>query len=317
MQQGRKAVQVGIDHDAENGHDQCRLASIHAMKRHVSLDNSEKKPGDRWERLGPLGPDRASGRVIRLEQDQELNHLNSMIEDLQASLDETNKRLNRLLGERKQLTRLLDKRDDQIQRLNRALGPWVPGRIASAPEINKTISWRDVLGSTLEAIVARKKALPWRRSQAMGAATAAATETVVSKTERAPLVADHKSGVLRPILAVVMFGLDQDEIGHLLPVIERDCSSKEMMPLCLTDHDAFEQLRERGIIFEYLPPASDRNRFNPKLRWDLYIQRRLALIRRKWQPVRIVAFGAVGTDVLKLWCDSPFEETPLPAVVSR
>jgi hypothetical protein len=88
-----------------------------------------------------------------------------------------------------------------------------------------------------------------------------------------------------------------------------------MMPLLLTDNDAFELLREHDIIFEYLPPAEDRQQFDRHLSWNLYLQRRLAIIREKWQPARVIALGQVAADMLKLWQQSPFEEIPLPAAV--
>ena len=88
-----------------------------------------------------------------------------------------------------------------------------------------------------------------------------------------------------------------------------------MMPLLLTDNDAFEVLRENSIIFEYLPPAEDRQHFDRGLSWDLYVQRRLAIIRKKWQPARVIALGQVAAETLSLWQQSPFEEIPLPAAV--
>ncbi|MGH6919149.1 MAG: hypothetical protein ACREJ0_15760, partial [Geminicoccaceae bacterium] len=80
-------------------------------------------------------------------------------------------------------------------------------------------------------------------------------------------------------------------------------------------HHGFDLFRARGRIFEYLPPPEARERFAPDLHWDLYLLRRLALIRRKWQPVRVVAFGRTAAEVVQLWRDSPFEATPIPAAL--
>jgi hypothetical protein len=44
--------------------------------------------------------------------------------------------------------------------------------------------------------------------------------------------------------------------------------------------------------------------------------RRLALLRRKWQPVRIVAFGPSAAQLLQHWKDSPFEDDSIHTVVA-
>ena len=48
----------------------------------------------------------------------------------------------------------------------------------------------------------------------------------------------------------------------------------------------------------------------------LYRLRRLALLRRKWQPVRIVAFGAAASTLVREWVASPFEDPSIHAVAS-
>ncbi|MGH6901847.1 MAG: hypothetical protein ACREIR_03825, partial [Geminicoccaceae bacterium] len=82
-----------------------------------------------------------------------------------------------------------------------------------------------------------------------------------------------------------------------------------------TDNDAFQLFRGRRVLFEFLPPPSDRERLAPELDWRLFTLRRLALIRRKWQPVRVVAFGRAAGEAVQLWLDSPFETTPIPAAL--
>ena len=44
--------------------------------------------------------------------------------------------------------------------------------------------------------------------------------------------------------------------------------------------------------------------------------RRLALLRRKWQPVRIVAFGPAAARLLLQWKDSPFEDDSIQQVAA-
>jgi hypothetical protein len=67
------------------------------------------------------------------------------------------------------------------------------------------------------------------------------------------------------------------------------------------------------VLFEFLPARTDQERFAADLDWRLFTLRRLALIRRKWQPVRVIAFGRPAVEVVQLWLDSPFEVTPIPA----
>lgn len=263
-------------------------------------------------------PDQLPARAVWLERNREVDRLNIVIEELRSSLEKTNQRLNRLLGERKQLAALLDKRDGQLQELNRELGARPPVRSASTFGIDDPARGGSLPVSSAVSLLSRAKAAMLRRpllpAKSVGLQQEAA---VASASVRAPLVAHQKSGAVLPSLAVMLIGLDKEQISHLLPVIERDCSKQKMMPVCITDNDAFEQLRERSMIFEYLPPVDDRHRFDPALQWNLYLQRRLALIRKKWQPARIVAFGNDATGLLNLWHDSPFEDTPLPAVMLR
>jgi hypothetical protein len=70
--------------------------------------------------------------------------------------------------------------------------------------------------------------------------------------------------------------------------------------------------RKRRVLFEFLPPRSEQQRVATELDWQLFMLRRLALIRRKWRPVRVVPFGRRAAEVVQLWRDSPFEEAPLP-----
>ncbi|NJO36290.1 MAG: hypothetical protein HC871_00175 [Rhizobiales bacterium] len=134
--------------------------------------------------------------------------------------------------------------------------------------------------------------------------------------QASPLGARRGGDLGQPVVGVILLGLGQEDIERLLPIIERDCSSKKMKPLCLVDLDAFELLRTRGLIFEYLPPMEERDRFDRSLHWDLYLQRRLAIVRRKWNPVRVVAFGTVAMKTLTLWSSSPFEDKPLPTALA-
>lgn len=287
------------------------------MKQHAALQKARGNSDPRSEEIAERDDVLASNNVALVGSDQELAQLNLRLGDLKASLEKAQRRIERLLGERNQLGALLDKRDEQIQQLNRELGP---RRFAGTDEASIQTApsfWRELLPSLARKILAKSEtAQPG--VDLLSAAERDKEEAkapIIAGFRRPPLVANYKKSEPQAVLAVALFGLDENEIKNLLPVIERDCVMSNMMPLLLTDNDAFELLRERGMIFEYLPPAEDRLRFSRMLSWDLYVQRRLAIIRQKWQPTRVIALGQVATDMLRLWHESPFEEIPLPAVM--
>ena len=105
------------------------------------------------------------------------------------------------------------------------------------------------------------------------------------------------------VFAVVV-GLPRAE---LTAVVARLASRSTTIPIFLTDSDAFEVFRTHRAVFEYLPPPNH----DPSLDWPLYRMRRLALLRRKWQPARIVAFGPAAAQLLNAWRQSPFDEADL------
>ena len=115
---------------------------------------------------------------------------------------------------------------------------------------------------------------------------------------------------------MLVFGLSEAEIEKVLVAISAYCAERDLAPLLLTDNDAFQVFRGRRVLFEYVPARSDQERLAPELDWRLYTLRRLALIRRKWQPIRVVAFGHRAAEVLRLWRDSPFESTSIPAALN-
>lgn len=250
--------------------------------------------------------------------DQQIAELMASRGELKQSLEKSQRRINRLIGEKNQLSSLLEKRDTKIEDLNRELGKYQAEReLAKArhPGVPQDFSRPLVrsLGAASERI--RHFVSKWS-----GAAKGDEAHSPAVKTHElryTPLVACLGDGVDKPIVGVLLFGLEKDDIERLLPIIERDCTSRGMRPLILTDNDAFEVFRARGMPFEYLPTEDERGRFDASLNWDLYVQRRLAIVRKKWDPVRLIAFGALASETLKLWSGSPFEEAPLPLVASE
>lgn len=127
-----------------------------------------------------------------------------------------------------------------------------------------------------------------------------------------PLLQDRSTA--STVLAVVL-GLEGEHLTNVLDLLIRGAGS-EVVPVVLTDSVDFHLFRERRLIFEYLPPETQRQRFAPNLDWQLYTLRRLALLRTKWQPIRIVAFGGAASVLVSAWKQSPFEDATISEIIS-
>jgi hypothetical protein len=227
-------------------------------------------------------------------------------ERLEADLESTRRRLQQLIGERNRLTTLLAERDAQLQRLNRELGALTE---RTKPAVRRSPG----LLKTARTIFEKVRPLP---APGCTRSRGAQPETAERASAAEALVPWARNGPPKAVLAVVVFGLSHAEIENVLVAIEAHCAERDLAPLLLTDNDAFQVFRGRRVLFEFLPARSDQERLAPDLDWRLYTLRRLALIRRKWQPIRVVAFGRQAAGVVKLWRDSPFEATSIPAALS-
>lgn len=245
--------------------------------------------------------------------DLEFARLNASIDDLTTRLEKATRRINRLLGEKKQLAAILDKRDEQLNQINRELG-----ERSTAQSGLDALSFGKLLDGVSQLFnAARYKIVGFVDQRLKISQDVTANRQLVRPTKKTQtsLSARRDGVIIEQIVIVVALGLDRDEVARLAKIIEADCTSRGMTPLFLVDIDSFEIFRERGLVFEYLPPVDDQTRFDPTIHWNLYIQRRLAIIRKKWQPIRIVSFGEMATKALVLWSESPFEDAPLPAVI--
>jgi hypothetical protein len=73
--------------------------------------------------------------------------------------------------------------------------------------------------------------------------------------------------------------------------VERQQSKKrDFVPVFLTDSCEFDCFRNRGYLFEYLPPVP-RHRMNGRSSWQDYAAERLELLMRKWGFSEIIVFG--------------------------
>jgi hypothetical protein len=252
--------------------------------------------------------DGAAALTIRLRRMAgEAASLTRRVESLESELEQRARRLQQLLGERDQLQSLLARRDTEVQRLNREIGAL---GARTAPDQARSPALRQAARKLLEGLQrARVFARPTRP-------TAPRSQKPHPRGDEARLVPWAKHRPPKDVLAVVVFGLSEAEIERVLEIVERYCAAHEAVPLLLTDDDAFQLFRNRRVVFEFLPPRAEQQRFAPELDWQLFTLRRLALIRRKWRPIRVVPFGRRAAQVVQLWRDSPFEETPLPAFPS-
>ena len=94
------------------------------------------------------------------------------------------------------------------------------------------------------------------------------------------------------VLGIAVCGLGRIEREAVVDLIDRQQrSSRDFIPVFLTDSTDFEPFRSRGYVFEYLPPPS-RRRLRGTDSWPAYAAERLALLRRKWNIAQVVTFGA-------------------------
>ena len=249
---------------------------------------------------GTLGP---GSELARLQAEN--LKLDGTTGELLEALDLRTRRVNQLLGERDQLERQLVRAEKALQQLSRELGAAkAPAR--AAPAARRWPRLR-TLCSQLRATLGRLRSA--RHARPPGSTVASAGASAGHGVAR--LVPFAQDGKQRAVMAVVACGLAPEERAGVLDVVARQGAGGDVVPLVLTDDDDFLPLRSRALLFEYLPPPSVRERFAPALEWELYLQRRLALIRRKWRPVRVIAFGRASADLVQLWAQSPFEDPTL------
>jgi hypothetical protein len=248
---------------------------------------------------------RAGAELRRLQTDNVT--LDDTRRELLEKLEQRTRRVNQLLGERDLLERQLMRAERALQELNRKLGAALP-RAEGTPAARTPTLW-----PRLQGLLLRRLSRLWPRlgEPNMAPRTQVRSDRPHTQDRSGPLIPFAQNEKARPVIAVVTFGLEPEQRTGVLDIALRFSSERGVVPLVLTDDDDFEPLRSRSMLFEYLPSASVREGFAPALEWDLYLQRRLALIRRKWRPVRVIAFGGPAADLVRLWSESPFEDPSL------
>jgi len=257
-----------------------------------SGEDDDREPGAAAALAMELGRLRAAHEQLR-----------ARIQELETELEARTRRLHQLIGERDQLAMLMRGRDETVQQLNRELG---------ARQAAPRQSGSGGLLSRLQRTFGRLPRVPRRGLRP--ASAAGAGPVAAAAVGDPPLVPWVAAGPPLPILCAVVAGLPSARIEAVLELVERQCRERRMTPLLLTSDDASEAFRGRRLVVEVLPTLASLRSTVPDRPAELYLQRRLALIRRKWQPVRIVAFGPAAAELVRLWQDSPFEDQPVPAV---
>jgi hypothetical protein len=285
------------------------------MARHSPPREVDPPDGPAQVAASPAAREEAASAWLTRQINQlraEHDALREELARVETELGQRSRRLHQLQGERDQLAALLAGRDAEILRLARELGA------RERPPPPRRDLWARVRQGWARATFAPQRwlgrAAATLRREAPPQKQPGASESEVPEPLLVPWV---RQGPARPVLAAVLVGLDGAAIERVLEVVDHTCRERGSVPLLITDNDAFQLFRGRGAVVEFLPPRAEQERAAPDLDWQLYTQRRLALIRRKWQPTRIVAFGSLATAVVQLWQDSPFEETPLPAALRR
>lgn len=95
--------------------------------------------------------------------------------------------------------------------------------------------------------------------------------------------------VKHQVLLVTMLGVMQESIAGIID--RTSAASPGAKVVYLTDALDFTAFRQRGAIFEYIPPLSEQSRHAGIMNWPHYLRRRWALIEAKWAPTQFHAYG--------------------------
>ncbi|EWY35843.1 hypothetical protein N825_34080 [Skermanella stibiiresistens SB22] len=95
----------------------------------------------------------------------------------------------------------------------------------------------------------------------------------------------------RPLLFAAVIGLVPAELDRVVALAQRQAEKAGVHVVFLTDCSELTLFRRYKALVEYLPPAGDLAGMADPAEVQLYLARRLGLLRRKWRPVRVLAYG--------------------------
>jgi hypothetical protein len=97
-------------------------------------------------------------------------------------------------------------------------------------------------------------------------------------------------------MLVTVLGLSGRALEEVLELVTKGAETKPIVPVFVTDGIDFAPFRRRRLRFEYIPDRDRQQRFAPELDWNLYLRRRYALLREKWQAKSVISFGSRPPD---------------------
>jgi hypothetical protein len=89
---------------------------------------------------------------------------------------------------------------------------------------------------------------------------------------------------------VFLLGVESSDLGRLADLAARSLDGGDDLPVFVVTTLDFAVLRERGLVFEYLPAAADLGATDGEA-YATYLRRRLAVLRLKWQAAAEIDLG--------------------------
>jgi hypothetical protein len=89
---------------------------------------------------------------------------------------------------------------------------------------------------------------------------------------------------------VFLLGVESSDLGRLADLAARSLDGGNDLPVFVVTTLDFAVLRERGLVFEYLPSVADLGASDPD-DYTTYLRRRLAVLRLKWQAAAEIDLG--------------------------
>lgn len=93
------------------------------------------------------------------------------------------------------------------------------------------------------------------------------------------------------VLLISVIGMDPAARDRMLDWMVEDCAAKGKTPVFITDDLDLSPWIERQLLIEHLPSIERQASLAPDLDWDLYLNRRLSQLKRKWRAAGIADLG--------------------------
>ncbi len=113
----------------------------------------------------------------------------------------------------------------------------------------------------------------------------------------------------KAVIATALLGHSADDFGTKLDEIQGLTTLHDCVALVVFDNASLvPAMRQRHVLFEYLPPADSRRRC-PALPWHLYDAMRIDSLDRKWRPNVVVPLTYESIEFCDRWNDRIERET--------